>query len=78
MNLRTYSLTEVAERTGISRATVYRAVASGQLPSVRIGSRRRVRETDLVAFLTPKPAAAVPVAVSVDAQFERPDESFKF
>ena len=78
MNLRTYSVPEIVEKTGLSRATVYRLISTGQLPAVTIGSRRRVRELDLVAFLTP-PAPVVPSdPTDVDAQFKRPDASFKF
>jgi excisionase family DNA binding protein len=36
-----YSLAEVAQRAGISRASVYRAVASGALRTIKLGSGKR-------------------------------------
>jgi excisionase family DNA binding protein len=33
---------DVASRLGIGRAAVYRLIAEGQLPTVRVGSRARV------------------------------------
>ena len=37
-----YTPTEAAKALGISRSTVYVLIASGEVPSVRIGSCRRV------------------------------------
>jgi excisionase family DNA binding protein len=45
------SVTEAADILGISRAYAYRLVAAGDLPTVRIGSLRRVRISDLVAYV---------------------------
>ncbi len=36
---------EVARRLSISRAAVYRLIASGTIPSVRLGGSRRVSQT---------------------------------
>lgn len=38
---------EVARRLSISRAAVYRLIASGTIPSVRLGGSRRVSQTQL-------------------------------
>lgn len=46
------SVREVAERLGIGGNAVYRLIASGELPHVRIGRRTiRVRGCDLSEFL---------------------------
>jgi excisionase family DNA binding protein len=42
---------DVVARLGISRAKVYELMASGELPSVRIGGSRRIRTRDLEAFI---------------------------
>lgn len=41
----------VAERLAVSMPTVARLLASGDLPSVKIGRARRVREEDLAAYI---------------------------
>ena len=46
-----YSPSEAAELLGLSRARVYELMASGDLPSLRIGRSRRIRHEALVAFL---------------------------
>lgn len=35
-----------------SRATVYRLMASGDVPFVRLGNQRRIRVTDLEAYVS--------------------------
>ncbi|MFN2447460.1 MAG: helix-turn-helix domain-containing protein [Vicinamibacterales bacterium] len=52
-NLRTLTIVEAAERTGISAHTFYRAVARRDLPVVRVvpRGRIRIRETVLEAWL---------------------------
>jgi excisionase family DNA binding protein len=42
---------EVAEILGISRSTVYELLYARRFPSVRIGSSRRVRRSDLETFV---------------------------
>lgn len=42
---------EVAASLGISRAKVYELLADGSLPSVKIGGCRRVRASDLIAYV---------------------------
>lgn len=44
-------LREVATRLSLSPRTIARLVASGALPSFRIGRRRLVRTTALTTFL---------------------------
>lgn len=42
---------EIAEYLGTHRAWVYRAMRDGTLPFVVVGTRRRVRMSDLRAYL---------------------------
>jgi excisionase family DNA binding protein len=47
---------EVARRLGLSRSTVYRHIARGDLPALRLGqdgTTLRVRADELEAWLTP-------------------------
>ncbi len=53
-----YEVREVAETLRISRSKVYLLMNDGDLPSVRIGSRRLVRRGDLEAFITGLVAAS--------------------
>ena len=51
---------EVASRLRVSKATVYRRIAEGSLPAVRVGDGFgpvRVDEQELEAWLYPEPAA---------------------
>jgi len=52
---RLMGLHEVATRLGISYPQVKRLVGDGRLPSVRLGDRRLVRESDLSAFIAALP-----------------------
>lgn len=45
------TLAEVREKSRLSRSTVDRKIANGWLPTVRIGRRVFVRESDLAAFI---------------------------
>jgi excisionase family DNA binding protein len=56
------TVTEAAGILGISRAYAYRLVAAGELPTVRIGSLRRVRLSDLVAYVDSLGLIADPVS----------------
>lgn len=49
---------EVAQRLGISRAKVYELISGGRLPSVRIDGCRRVRVSDLAAYVDGLPTAS--------------------
>jgi excisionase family DNA binding protein len=43
---------KVAELLGVTRATAYGLVASGQLPHIRVANAVRVLPSDLAAFMT--------------------------
>lgn len=43
--------TEAAESLGISRAKTYELIASGEIPSVKIGASRRVPVAALQAWI---------------------------
>lgn len=46
------TVNEAAALLRMNRCTLYRgALATGELPSVRIGSRRLIRADDLAAFI---------------------------
>lgn len=47
------SIKETARRTGLSRSSIYRAMTTGALTTVKIGGRRLVRAEDEAAFLNP-------------------------
>jgi excisionase family DNA binding protein len=49
---------EVARRLSLSRAKVYELIASGALISVKIDGCRRVRATDLRAYVDSLPSAS--------------------
>ena len=53
-----YSVEEAAAIIGISRRTVYELLRTGQLRSVKIGSRRLIRHTDLERFIDELDAVA--------------------
>ena len=44
-------LSEVADRLALSRSMCWKLVATGELPSIRIGRACRVRPSDLEAFV---------------------------
>lgn len=54
-----FSIAEAAAIWGIGRTTLYRAMADGQLRTLKIGARRLVRRDDLAAFMQ---AHATPAA----------------
>ena len=49
---------EVVDRLGVSRAKVYELIAAGRLRSVKIDGCRRVRSSDLQAYISSLPAAS--------------------
>jgi excisionase family DNA binding protein len=49
--LRLLKVPQVATILGVSDKTVWRLVASGELPSVKIGQARRVVPEDLAAYI---------------------------
>jgi excisionase family DNA binding protein len=50
----TVSVTAAAQRLGISRISAYRAVARGDLPSIRIGGRILIPSGALDRLLNPQ------------------------
>lgn len=50
-----YSVREAAERLGVSQRHVQRLIASGELPSVKLGKRRLIARFVLVDWLAGKP-----------------------
>jgi len=50
-------VSECAELTGLPRSTIYVLLASGQLPSIKIGRARRIRTQDLLAWIDGKPTS---------------------
>jgi excisionase family DNA binding protein len=48
-------VSEAAEMLGVSSRQVERLVASGALPSVKVGASRRIRRSDLEAFVASLP-----------------------
>lgn len=55
----TITVEQAAELLGVSRGTAYRAVATGQLPTIRVGRRLRVKRAPLERMLeiAPDPSA---------------------
>jgi excisionase family DNA binding protein len=47
----TVSVAEAVEATGLSRTTLNRLLAKGELPSALVGGRRLIRVSDLEAFI---------------------------
>jgi excisionase family DNA binding protein len=52
-----YSVQEAAEQLGIGRTLAYELIREGRLPSIKLGNRRLVPHSDLVAFLEDLPRA---------------------
>lgn len=51
-------LKSAADNLGISRRTLDRIIAAGELPSLKIGRRRLVRQEALLTWLSSKEAIA--------------------
>jgi len=52
------SIKETAEELGVSRNSVYTLIASGKIPSLRIGTRRLVARAALVEWLSRQSAGS--------------------
>ena len=63
-----YRIDEAVKVSSLGRSFLYEQIASGDLPSVKIGGRRLILHDDLVKFLT---RATVPVAISPAVQSPR-------
>jgi len=46
-----YSIPEAARELSVSRSTIYRLISDGQLETISVRSRRRVRHSALVRYL---------------------------
>lgn len=46
-----YRIDEAVKASGLGRTFLYERMASGELKSVKIGGRRLIMRSDLVAFL---------------------------
>ena len=44
-------ISEIMDRTGLSKASVYRVINAGQLKTVKIGRSVRVTESELSRFI---------------------------
>jgi excisionase family DNA binding protein len=53
-----YSVKDAAAVLGVSRSTVYELIASGELPSTKLGNRRLIRRQALVYLLDKNEAEA--------------------
>jgi excisionase family DNA binding protein len=51
MDVTLLTVGEVAEALRVSRATAYRLIRNGGLPSIRVGGGYRVARHDLLAYL---------------------------
>jgi len=56
--VRLNSIKDIVARTGLSRSTVYEEMSSGRLRSVKVGRRRLITESALVAYIEGLDAAA--------------------
>jgi excisionase family DNA binding protein len=50
------TLGEVCHHTRLGKSTIYRLIAAGELPSIKIGRSRRVLLRDVREFVTPASA----------------------
>lgn len=48
---RLYDVRQAAQVLGIGRTNVYKLLKDGHLPSVRVGRLRRIRRSDLDAYI---------------------------
>lgn len=62
---RMYRVSTIAQMLDVSASTIYRAIDSGALPAVRIGSTVRVTEAALSVWLA---AAGLDVATDATAE----------
>jgi excisionase family DNA binding protein len=48
------TVTEVAKLVQVSRTVVYELIMSGEIPSFKVGKLRRIRRSDVEAWLAKK------------------------
>lgn len=51
-----YKINEVVEVTGVSRSTLYEAIARGELRAIKLGRRTLIRVEDLKSYMAGLPA----------------------
>jgi len=51
-----FSVQETAEQLGVCQASIYRALARGELEAVTLGGRRLIPASSIERLLTPKAA----------------------
>jgi excisionase family DNA binding protein len=68
---------EVADGLGISRATVYRRIADGTIPSLKLGRRVVVPVEALERLLVGPPAATPPIAPIPTSHSKLPDRRLR-
>ncbi len=54
-----HKLTQVSERTGLGRTSLYEQIKAGNLKVVRVGRAIRVKEADLADFINLMPHGEV-------------------
>ncbi|WP_288017010.1 helix-turn-helix domain-containing protein [Blastomonas sp.] len=47
----TYRIDEVAKMLGLSRTTIFKLMADGELPRVKVGARTLIRAADVEALV---------------------------
>lgn len=52
--IKTYTLTEVADALKVTRRTLYNYIKEGKLPAVKVGSQWRVTDQAIKEFLSLK------------------------
>lgn len=63
---------EAADAVNVSYATLMREIASGKLPSVKIGARRRIAQHDLWVYLNQQRTIAKPKEEGAEEEPPRP------
>lgn len=64
---------DAAAMLGVSRATIYNLLASGQIRSVKIGRSRRISVTELQRLMQTAGSITEPLPVPAPAAEDRPD-----
>lgn len=57
-DLDTLTITQIQQKLGVSRSTVYALLDSGELAWTKVGKRRRILRSDLLAYLHNSPKAS--------------------
>jgi excisionase family DNA binding protein len=57
-----YTVDQAARAVGVSRGRFYEFINSGEIPSVKIGNRRRIRASDLETWVKNLPVDESPAS----------------